>query len=169
MRVKFLALGPSIVAVLAGCGGSTTGPRPVSLPVPAAGRYQATLMGYGVRSCDDTLSEPVGALEVSTSFGFLSEGQVQISGARIWPYGAVSLQPGDPSDLVLATAWRGSAEVQAIRGGCTLGARVSMLYFPVDAEHGNLNAQINYSAVSGTCTARLPCENLALWSLTHYE
>ena len=61
----------------------------------------------------------------------------------------------------LATAWRGSAEVQAIRGGCTLGARVSMLYFPVDAEHGNLNAQINYSAVSGTCTARAPARSMA--------
>ena len=170
MRVNFSALALAGAAFLAGCGDSPgPSPRPVSLLVPAAGRYQATLMGYSSRSCDDTLTEPVGALESAAAIGFLTEGRLELSGARIWPFGTVPLRPGDAADEVARHAWTGSREIRTVRGACILSSVALLRYFPIDVEHGNLTAQVSYAAAEGTCAASpLPCQNVAVWNLTYF-
>ncbi|MCS6912478.1 MAG: hypothetical protein RMK29_10820 [Myxococcales bacterium] len=161
----------AIAGVAGPLGCEPTGPgvvEPRSLVVPAAGRYQATLVGYRSRSCDEPLSPPVGTLEAAAQMGFLLQGEVSLSGGQIWPFGEVVLRPGDSADPVAGPSWVGSARARAERWGCALQASVQAQYFPVGAEQGSLHVRTRYALAEGRCSLRLPCEDAAVWWLVHF-
>jgi hypothetical protein len=156
----------ALLGLLACDSGGGAVESPVVTPLP--GRYQATLTGYLQRSCDSpALSDETGTFDAAFRVEQLSGRRIELFGQRLWPFGPVVLAPGDPNDDTERLAWVGTAAGQGDFAGCPLSATLTLRYFPRDPQHGTLHAQPRYTS-TGRCTLPLPCENRAIWAMSHF-